>query len=168
MGRSRAGQRRRGYGRAVDGEPRNAASDLTRLLMPRLSDSEFLDAWPDRSTDGFAMQDRRRLVGLPTVDVYGFMDRLRDLYSLDAGAPEFSVEEVIAVRGKRSAVFRSRTAFPLREIYTDSIMLIRYDRPVWRTELLVQFDDDDVDSAIVELDRLYTEVESGDAPPPSR
>ena len=83
------------------------------------------------------------------------------------GPVEIDVEQVLAVRGKRLAALKIRHTFTDRDVYLEDIWVIQYDRPVWLTERMVQFDVDDIDAALAELDRLHAQIQVADQPPSS-
>lgn len=71
--------------------------------------------------------------------------------------PQWSMREVLAVRGQRcaAAVFRVQYA---DDMYIEFINCMRMDSSVRYTERYVSFDLDAHDEAIAELDRLYAEI----------
>ena len=150
----------------VEQEPRNPASDLARYGFGRFADLEFLAGLPDRLSHDFVADDRRRIVGLGTtnrrasLEGYGL---LRDL----GGPVKVEVQEILGTRGKRLVALRVRHTFTDRGAEMESIWVIQYDRPVWLTERMVQFDSEDVGPALAELDRLHNEIEANDTPPAS-
>ena len=64
-----------------------------------------------RYADGFVREDRRRFVTIPSANFNDFIESIQTYWELGAGAPTFSVPEIIAVRGERLVLFRSRVAF---------------------------------------------------------
>lgn len=141
----------------VDGEPRNAASDLARYGFSQMHEPDFVAGLADRLADGFVFDDRRKMLGLGESN----KGALSESYSLlhDLGGPaEVNVQEVIAVRGRRLVALRVRHTFTDQDIYLESIYVIQYDRPVFLTERTVLFDIEDKEAAIIELDRLHAGI----------
>lgn len=107
---------------------------------------------------GFVIEDRRAVVSHPDGDAAGLAERFRLTSELGMGAPQIDVPEVVAVRGERLAAVRIAVTFDGGAARMDSIGVVRFDPTVTRLERIVQFDEDDVSAAIVELDRLHAEV----------
>lgn len=146
----------------MDREPRNLASDRIRerypefARLPEMSEAE-LAAVRTNYADDFVRDDRRRFVAIPAATFDEFIDSLRTYWTLGAGAPSFSVAEVIAVRGDRLVLFRSRIEFE-DETRTESLVVLEYDDQM-RAKRGTMFDADDRDAALAELDRRHTEID---------
>ena len=141
-------------------EPRNLASDRIRERYPQLSripemTGAELEGFRKNYTADFVRDDRRRFVTIPAATFDEFIDSLRAYWELGVGAPRFSVAEVIAVRGDRLVLFRSRIDFD-DETSTQSLVVLSFDDQM-RAERGTMFDADDHRSALAELDRRHTE-----------
>jgi len=140
-------------------EPRNAASDVLRMNWARLSDREFADQTPERLDEGFTHEDRRSVVSMTPVDAGKVVDSIHMYDELSGGHPVFSIEEVLAVRGERLALVRSRIDFPEREYATVSLQVFQYDVTVTRCQRSIVFDLADLDAAIDALEELAAALE---------
>lgn len=78
---------------------------------------------------------------------------------MSGGAPTFGLVEILAVRGDRLVLGRGTVRYD--EIATEMLSLCQWDTTVSKAERLVQFDLDDLDAALYELDRLHAEIEAG-------
>ena len=121
-----------------------------------MSDAE-LEVLRENYTDDFVREDRRRLVTIPAASFEEFIESLRTYWELGSGAPSFSVSEVIAVRGERLVLFRSRIAFDDGRS-TESLVVLGHDDQM-RAEFATMFDPDDHDAALAELDGRHAEVD---------
>jgi hypothetical protein len=103
--------------------------------------------------DDFRLEDRRpgRLMG--NVDGEGMVENLLAAWETGAGIPEWRVHGVVAVRGDRFAVCRYDLDYG-NGMMTANLGLIGFDPTLTVFETFLQFDADDVDGAIAELNRL--------------
>lgn len=106
---------------------------------------------------GFVREDRRSLIGLGVQDRDAYVSSSLALGELGKGRPESSIVRVIAVRGERLAVACGRVQFSDDSVM-DSLIVIQFDKDEWLVERLVIFDPDQEQAAIVELDRLYGDL----------
>ena len=142
----------------MHGRPRNLASDQIRRRypdydrIPEMSETE-LQALGENYADDFVREDRRSFVTIPSASFEDFIASLRSYWELGGGAPSFTVAEVIAVRGQRLVLFRSRIEFD-DERSTESLVVLEYDGRM-RAKLATMFDADDREAALLELDRRH-------------
>lgn len=119
-------------------------------------DPEFLARNLDEIyTLDFVREDRRRLVGAPTANREEFVQQLRGWHGISHGPPQFSVEEIVAVRGERCILIRARVLYA--DTWSEFLSVGRIDADD-RTDRSVLFDPDDIESAIAELDRMFAEI----------
>lgn len=137
-----------------ESEPRNAASDVLRVNFTRLSDRDFADLSPQRLDEGFTHEDRRSAFSTRPLDASKVVDSIHVYDEMSGGHPVFSIEEVLAVRGDRLALVRSRIDFPERAHETVSLQVFQYDVTVTRCQRSIVFDVADIDAAIDVLDEL--------------
>lgn len=151
------------YGRHVDGERRNAASELIRVVYPtfgRLADAEPADLEEARQlfAKGFSREDRRRIIAVPTEGADGLLESFRAYWDLDQGAPTFVVPKIVAVRGDRLVLFVGRAEFATGQA-TESLVVVVFSSEM-KVARSVLFDVEDLDGAVQELERLHAEVEA--------
>lgn len=146
-------------------EPQNAASDLIRAVYPTLG--RLAGAAPgdlqevhEIFAEGFLREDRRHFITVPTVGVEGLLEGFRAYWDLGVGAPTFVVAEVQAVRGDRLVLFRGRVEFGGGQA-TESLILVVFSSEM-KVARAVLFDLDDLDGALVELERLHAEIEASE------
>ena len=137
-------------------ELRNRASERVSYLMESLNDGS---SWRRRDwyAEGFIREDRRSLIGLPTVGIDGFIEQLRAWFEIGATAPHFSMARVVATSGESLAIVVLRFDFGSSAV--EMLAVYRFDPAVQLLERLVSFDLDDVAAAHAELHQL--EVEEG-------
>lgn len=152
------------YVRVVTDAPRNAASDMIRAILPNWSVREHVatKGREDMAAD-FVHEDRRRLVATPVIDADGFVEQMLDLH--DIRTFKLWIEEVVAVRGERLALcVRGQTQ---DETWTTQrLVVVQFDEDVQRVERWVNFDLEQRDLALVELEHLAEEVEADRSDPP--
>lgn len=148
------------YGPGMTGE----LSDPTSSLVRRWFADTFNDpdAWVDgrvasKLAPGFVRIDRRPMVAQPVSDADAFIDSILDFRRLTGGPPTFAMHEVVGVRGKRLIAHRLIAHLGLDDELR-LIMLAQIDALLERIELLVQFDWEDLNDALAELDRLHAEL----------
>jgi hypothetical protein len=145
----------------VNDEPRSRASDEVRgrfVALGRIDDmsADEFEKFRERFADDFVRDDRRRIVTLPSATLEDFIGSIRAYWQIGAGAPTFSVAEVIAVRGDRLVLFRTRVEFSDGSA-TEFLSLDEYDHQM-RTKRIISFDVDDRSAALDELERLHARV----------
>ena len=142
-------------------EPRtNAAAELVKRAHDGLNSTGELPPEEVASlvdlkalyTDDFTWEDRRRLIGLGNVD--GPADFLRRIATISRSSDQFSISEVIAVRGQRTAA----AACELNggDFATEYIVVAHLSAD-FRLRRQVVFDLDDRADAIAEAERLHAE-----------
>ena len=137
----------------MSAEPRNAASEMVRSRLPLLGDPAAVRLLADELSDDFSAEDRRRLIGLPRIGRDDWAEAVNSWSELGAGRGRSSLAQVIAVRGERLVLFRARATYPDgREV--ESLGLAQFDELVQRLQRSMQFDPDDVDAALSELDSM--------------
>lgn len=143
-------------------EPRNLASDEVRVRFRTLgrvggmTDDE-LSEFRQGFAEHFVRDDRRRFVTMPAATFDEFIESIRVYWELGAGAPTFSLAEVIAVRGDHLVLFRSHVEFA-DGTSTEYLSVDEYDQQM-RTKRITIFDVDDDVTALGELDRLHAPVD---------
>jgi hypothetical protein len=144
----------------VSNEPSNAASVYMRAAYNALNDSESPP--PDlRSglTDDFVHQDRRRGPTFPDDDAESFLMTVASLWDTGAGRPRFTVHETPAVRGDRLAAGKVEIVYG-NGWTLEAIQLMELDSTLTMLQRYVDFDVDDIDGAIAELDRLHSQADA--------
>ena len=74
---------------------------------------------------------------------------------------QVSISDVIAVRGQRSAAFIIRVDYG-DHTYSENLSCFQLDPTLKLMHRFVAFDNDAVDTAIAELDRLHADAEADD------
>lgn len=147
----------------MTGEPSNAASERGHEFAALLNDRDFMVRnGLSLCTDDFVRYDRRRVTAQPPADRQGWLDAMFTFEELANGQwPTFELTETLAVRGNRLVV--ARWTMGLGEMgVIEFIVVTLTDEAVERNEVIYFFDDDDIDAALAELDRLHSAIESGD------
>jgi hypothetical protein len=143
----------------VSDEPSNAASEF--LVAGCLFLNEGAPSPDVRATltDDFLYEDRRpgRLLG--QVDADNWHQFLLSTWQTGAGDPQYRVREVVAVRGDRFAACRLDLDYG-NGMTTENIQVIGLDPTLTLLQVAIDFDADDVDGAITELDRLHRPAEA--------
>lgn len=149
----------RHYGRGVDDEPRNAAGDAARAFVNLLPNPDGMEELGRMIADDFVLEDRRRIIGLPSSDKTTFIDGWL-AFAHEAGfvANEF---EMSAVRGERLALARYASKFDSAAV-TEMLIVGLWDVEGPRSQRMLLFDVDALDAAMAELDRLHAEIEADD------
>ena len=138
---------------------------LTSAAVERVRDaydvmnglSEPPSITPGSYTDDFVYVDRRKGVNFGEGDASHFV-RVLQLFWEVGGQPHFSIVEVIAVRGEWSAAVLERVVYGGRDMYLEFITVVDLDPVGDRWRRLVDFDLDDREAAIAELDGLHAEI----------
>ena len=143
-------------------EPKNAASEWLRLVMAYCNEN---GAPSDELTlamltDDYAYEDRRHSgQSFPNLDAESTPKAVTSLWDSGGGEPRFTMHEIIAVRGDRIAACRVSADYA-NGWTTESIQVMELDATLSLLRRWFDFDHDDVDGAIAELDRLHSQ---GDA-----
>ena len=138
----------------------NAAAERVRDVALRLSDWNYVcNEFRGTLSDNYSREDRRRLVALPRADADEYVEQFKSWFSLLDGAPTFSIEEIIAVRGDRLVAYRGRTTYADGS-YSDINAVLLADEAVAQADREIQFDVDDVSSLMAEVDRLDREIQA--------
>ena len=106
----------------------------------------------------FAYEDRRRGPSFPPLGTESFSKFVETIWETGAGRPRFD-DEILAVRGERYVAGMVRLDFGngwLRE----SILVMALDVTLGLVQRVVEFDLDDVDGAMAELDRLPSRADA--------
>jgi hypothetical protein len=142
----------------VSDEPSNAASDALRLNFAALNG---LASAPRNVraflTDDFVHEDRRRVVSFPNVDADSHQKFVESAWQTGAGQPEFVVSEILAVRGERFAAALIRIDYG-NGMLLEAIHVLALDANLRLVQREIDFDRDDIDGAIEELDRLHSQA----------
>lgn len=151
------------YSDGVDGEPRNAASDLTRRSVGWLNDRDFVVRQGETMvTRDFVRVDHRRVIAQPPVGARAWVAGLFEWEKLTGEWPVYELTKVLAVRGDRtSASHWVVRAGDLAEM--EFIVVNASDRTGERFAAIHFYDPEDIDAAVAELDRLHAEYEAGHA-----
>jgi hypothetical protein len=149
------------YRRRVDGAPRNRASDRLRAIHPNWGNKDHV-ATRGRGelADNFVHEDRRSLVAVPATGADDYVEQILALH--DIRTFRVWIDDVVAVRGQRLALcVRGQTQADTWT--TQRLAVVQFDEGVERVERLVNFDLEQRDLALAELDRLHAEIEAGNA-----
>ena len=147
----------------VEPGPTNRASEGAWENFPRFGDKEFLLGLREDPSGymvpDFVRDDRRSVVNFPiSRSVAQYVDHTLPLFDLTGTAPDFAVEETVAVRGGLCAAMRC--SYSIGESRSDFLNVFRINTND-EVEISVLFDSDDRDAALTELDRLQSEVAEG-------
>jgi len=161
----RSSQQQTGAGRrvaSVSVEPSNAASELIRSASASLSRSgspPSVEMVLAALTDDFSYEDRRSGPSFPDADGESFARGVLSIWQTGAdGQPSFEAE-TLAVRGERFAAIAFQTDYG-NGMQSDYIQVVALDATLTLTQRQVDFDRDDIDGAIAELDRLHRESDA--------
>ena len=138
----------------------NAASEWVRNALRHLNELESPPSGMRVSlTDDYVYEDRRHGPSFPSADAESFPQALETLWDTGAGRPRFTVHEILAVRGDRTAACRLSTDYP-NGWTTESIQVVRLDASLSLMQRKIDFDHDDLEGAIAELDRLQSQADA--------
>ena len=138
----------------------NAASEHFRRAVAFSTDSGSAPGELVRASraDDFAYEDRRRGPSFPPLDAESFPRFVETIWETGAGQPRFELE-ILAVRGERYVAGMVRLDFGngwLREC----IHVMALDVTLRLVQRVVDFDLDDVDGAMAELDRMHSRADA--------
>jgi hypothetical protein len=143
-----------------DPEPRNAASDTLRVNFTQMSAREFLDGSPGRLDPDFVHEDRRNRIAPVRANAEHVVDTVHVYDAMSGGHPVFSVDEVVAVRGDRLLLARTRIEFPERAHSIVALQVFQYDETCARCQRSIMFDADALEAAMTALDELAATLET--------
>ena len=147
------------YVDAMSDEPlTNALVELaqaTYLAMNVMERDEFTD---QVFTDDFVFDDRRSGFSYGLLDASAYTELNRTAWDVGSSRPNWSITEVIAVRGQRIAAVAIALDYD-DDVHTESIICGCLDRHLQLLRRMVQIDVDDRDAAIAEVDRMYAEID---------
>jgi hypothetical protein len=141
----------------VSDEPSNTASELLLWTFALYNESglppeEVVRAW---LTDDFVHEDRRRFPAFPDDDAESWPRTVATIWETGAGRPRFQAE-ILAVRGDRFVAALLQLDYGDGSLW-ESIHVWALDATLSLAQRAVDFDIDDVDGAIAELDRLHSQ-----------
>ena len=144
---------------SVGDEPSNAASDAVLFMVAVFAEgSPPEDVLRAALSDDFAYEDRRRGWTFPDADAESYPKVILSIWQTGAaGQPRWDVE-TLAVRGERFAAIVLQIDYG-NGMVTESIHVFGLDATLSLVQCDVDFDLDDVDGAVAELDRLYRQSE---------
>jgi len=139
----------------------NAAVEFMRATILDMNLMER-DEYFAPLTDDFVLDDRRSGFNNGLIDAATYPELIRSTWDVGSGRPNWSILEVIAVRGRRIAAMMVVIGYG-NDMHTDAIICVRLDPQVRRLQRVVTFDIDARDAAIAEVDRMLAEIDAGDA-----
>ena len=140
---------------SVGDELANAASEAVVFMVAVFDEgSPPEDVLRAALSDDFAYEDRRRGWTFPDADAEYYPKVLLSIWQTGAaGQPRWD-HETLAVRGDRFAAIVLKIDYG-NGMVTESIHVFGFDATLSLLQRDVDFDLDDVDGAVAELDRLY-------------
>jgi hypothetical protein len=146
---------------SVSDEPSNTASEAFRYATAWLTETVApSEGWVRAQlTDDFSYEDHRRGVNFPRADAESYPTNLLTAWQTGAGRPEFVVSDIVAVRGERFAALVLQIDYGNGMLF-ESIQVIALDATLTLLQRAVDFDVDDVDGAIAELDGLQSPADA--------
>ena len=146
---------------SVSDEPSNAASGWMRGIYAVLNDFESPPHEMIRSsfTDDFVYEDRRRGAIFPIMSAELGAEAFASIWDTGAGRPRFTVPQILAVRGERLVAARLVVDYDIG-FALEAIQMLQLDATVTRVQRAFDFDVDDVDTVIAELDRLHSQADA--------
>jgi hypothetical protein len=144
----------------VSDEPSNAASEHFRRNVAFFTDSASPPGAALRAglRDDFVYEDRRRGPNFPPADAESVPKYLDAIFQAGVGQPRFA-SETLAVRGERFAASMFRLDYGNGMLH-ESILVTSLDATLSLLQCAVEFDLDDVDGAIAELDRMHRQADT--------
>ena len=142
-------------------EPSNTASEWMRGTYAVFDDFESPPHEMIRSsfTGDFVYEDRRRGALFPVMDAELVAGGVRVLSGHGAGRPRFTVHQILAVREERLVAARLVVDYDIGFVL-EAIQLLQLDATATRVQRAFDFDLDDVDTVIAELDRLHSQADA--------
>ena len=136
----------------------NAAVERIRAGIASANVTERDEFTVGALTDDFVFEDRRSGFNWGVVDASAYAEVGKSVFDVGAGRPIWSIPEVIAVRGQRTAATTLVIEYG-NDTCTDMIACVRFDPHLQRLQRRVLFDIDARDAAIAEVDRMHAEIE---------
>ena len=134
-----------------------------------LASGAFLSAGPPTAAllrallaDDYTFEDRRHGVNFPDADAESYPDVVLSAWQIGSGRPRFEVLKILAVRGDRFVAGLVRIDYGDGMLF-ESIHILALDPTLSLMQREVDFDPQDSDAAIAELDRLHSQSETGGA-----
>jgi hypothetical protein len=145
---------------SVSEEPSNAASERVRSVYASFAEAGCPPEELTRAglTDDFVYEDRRSGPSFPHADAESFPKLVSTMWQTGAGQPRFEVE-TLAVRGERFAALAVQLDYGTGML-SESIFVIGLDATLSLAHRAFDFDRDNVDGAIAELDRLHRQADA--------
>lgn len=109
----------------------------------------------------FVRIDHRRVIAQPPTGAEAWVAGLFDLEKVAGSWPFYEIIEIVAMRGNRTCA--SRWVVHLGDFEVEYLVVNACDLGGERFAAIHFFDPEDLDAAMVELDRLHAELEAGDA-----
>ena len=110
-------------------------------------------------TDDFVYEDRRLGALFPIMDAEVTEEAVASFWDTGAGRPRFTVPEIVAVRGERLVAARLVVDYENGFVLT-AIQMLQLDATLTQVQRAFDFDVDDLDAAIAELDRLHRQSDT--------
>jgi len=144
----------------VSDEPSNAASEAMAFTFALFAEGPPPeDVLRAGLTDDFGYEDRRSGWKFPNADAESYPKVLLSIWETGAGGqPRFGMK-TLAVRGERFAAIAMEVDYG-NGMTIESIHIFGLDPSASLLQREVDFDLDDVDGAIAELDRLHSQAEA--------
>jgi len=145
----------------VSDEPSNTASKYMRAAISSYNTSGLPPEKLVRAsvTDDFTYSDRRRGPSFPEVDADGVARFFATIWETGVGEPRWELQHVLAVRGEHIVAGAIEVDYG-NGMTTAAIQVVEFDSSSRRIRRVIDFDADDLDGAIAELDRLYGQAEA--------
>jgi hypothetical protein len=144
----------------VSDEPSNAASEYAGNVFAFFYEhgaphEELVQA---SVTDDAVYSDRRSGPTFPDADAESMPMVIRSSWETGTGQPRFE-HQVVAVRGDRFAALVIQTDYG-NGFLRESIIVVGLDATLSKLQRHVDFDIDDVDGAIAELDQVHSQADA--------
>ena len=141
-------------------EPSNVASEAVVFMV-----AVFAEGPPPEAVlraalaDDFAYEDRRRGWTFPDADAESYPQVILSIWQTGAaGQPQWDLE-TLAVRGERFAAMLLKIDYG-NQMVTESVHILGLDATLSVVQCDIDFDLDDMDAVIAELDRLHQQSEA--------
>jgi hypothetical protein len=146
---------------SVSDEPSNTASEWMRGIYAVLNDFESppLEMIRSSFTGDFIYEDRRRGALFPIMGAELVGEAFASFWATGAGRPRFTVHRIVAVRGERLVAARLVVDYDIGFVL-EAIQMLQLDATVTRVQRAFDFDVDDVEAVIAELDRLHSRADT--------